>query len=190
MDIPHVLDMVHVLHASFSKGSSAYVYVNPEFGVYQRAARETSRHAFVETFELAALPGQVFTTFVELRTAALAVTPEMVESEKAKWPRLLSLEPVDPGRPYQNRCRLCPWVARDWTTDKVPHPETWRAHIAVDGIGSRDWFVGLCDEHKPLTRDPKELVARLQAEVDERKARGAFNLADLGKLPASDTLPF
>lgn len=192
MDIPQVIEMREIMHGSGAKGRALYVYANAEYGVYQRALRETRRHPFVETFELAALPGQVFKNFADLCAAAKAVTPEMVESERAKWPRLVSLEPVDPATAYQNRCRLCPFVARADLSHKVQNAAMWEGKVAIDGTGFSDWFFGVCDEHKPLTRDPPALLRALQADVEARKAQGREALESMRQRPAdpTDNLPF
>lgn len=185
MKLPHQIQMAMLMHGSGAKGMSVYVYGNHEHGVYQTSRRESRNSSFVSTFEYTGLPDMAFTSYAELIEAAETVTPEQLATEKAKWPKLVSVEPTRPMgvMKFQNRCRLCPRgpVTFGVMTEPERRPEQHRVHIAVDHVGVNDWHFGLCDEHLPMTKDVPALVTALLAEVQARRdsvTSKLFNEAD------------
>lgn len=172
MNIPEVIGMRNAMHGSGAKGMAIYGYEDTSgLGIRMEARRKNGRSPFVETWFLDALPGQEFATFAALREKALPLTDEQIKAETAdKYPLVAKIEPDTCG----NACRLCPRPA--YVPGRVHH-ETWSVEVAYSWKDCHS--VSLCDSHMAqfgldgATHDAKALVAALQAEVAERRAKAA-----------------
>lgn len=169
MKLPEKLSMRETAHGHGAKGMAFYTYADGAIGVHMEARRASSRERFVESFWWAYMPGQTFPTYRALCEAALSVTEEQMEAERAMYPYVRSAEPVG-ERSYQNRCRLCPWGADHGSSRK---PGVLIVHLAHNWQPSEDSYVELCEDHQHIVQDARALNEALDAEVAVRKARAA-----------------
>ena len=101
-----------------------------------------------------------------MQAAVSSADDASIEAEKAKWPQIVSRNPDA----CNNKCRLC----------KAPAP-TDRVCIAMapgELSAGRDHWFSLCAACLPLLSEGAvAMVARLEAEVTERKARAAIAMS-------------
>ena len=174
MELPESIQMKNTVHGHGGKGMAFYGYEDTAgLGVRMEARRKDGRSPFIETWTHDALPGREFQSYRALRDVVLPLTPEQIAAETAdKYPLVRELEPDSCG----NACRLCPRPPYVPGQERVKH-DTWRATIAhawndLSGCS-------LCDAHMAqfgldgATPDAKALVAALEAEVAERRAKAA-----------------
>lgn len=160
MILPSELKFRETLHGHGANGMYVYCYQDVlKAGVTVEVRRESRRVAETQAWRHVALPEQEFATLSELRAALEMVTDEQAAAEAAKWPQA-KVESVAETTP--NRCRLCPREPR------VPGPHTVLVKTSWSEI---TFYASLCAEHAALASEPRTLLARLEAEVAERKAR-------------------
>ena len=173
MNVPEEIKIRNTMHGSGAKGMAIYGYEDCHgLGIRMEARRKDGRSPFVETWFLDALPGHEFATFAELREKALPLTDEQIKAETAdKYPLIAKMGPDSCG----NACRLCP--RPPYVPGPRAHHETWSVQVAYSWKDCHS--VSLCDTHMEqfgldgATHDVKALVAALEAEVAERRARAA-----------------
>ncbi len=168
MIIPNELTMRETAHGHGANGMAFYGYEDTEgLGVQMDMRRESSRNRFVETWFHVALPEQQYSSYAELRAAVATPTNEQIAIEASKYPHFRSVKPDTCG----NACRLCP--RPPYTGARVKH-NTTRVQIAKCWRAATDWSLSLCTNHlAQFAGKPAELVAALNAELAERKARAA-----------------
>lgn len=169
MHIPEDLDMRETAHGHGANGMAFYGYEDAAgLGVQMQARRENGRSRFVETWFHVALPERAFASLVELRAAVATLTDEQIAAEAAKYPHFRSIKTDTCG----NACRLCP--RRPYKPGPRIKHDTTRVSIAKCWRVATDSSCSLCADHlKQFEGKPAELVAALEAEVAERKARAA-----------------
>jgi len=163
MNLPETLHMREALHGH--GGKQRWIYVHRDIEGHGVSRTITGEHK--DFYEFDWLPGRKFESYRALRAAVAAMDEAALEAEKAKWPQIVSREPDE----CDNKCRLC----------KAP-PPTERVHIGLSPSASaNDWYVSLCAACQPLLSEgAAAMVARLEAEVAQRKARAAANMAARG----------
>ncbi len=162
-------------HGRGSRGMYFYEYADTAgMGVRVQMGREAGARSETQIWWMDALPGQTFSSFQALQSAAESLTEEQAAAERAKWPQV-EMKPEFEGS--HNRCRLCPREPHTQATHRVTIHGAWK-HIGH--------YAGLCDEHAKLAETPAALVAALDEEVAARKARAAAKMALLANAPAEE----
>lgn len=164
MKLPEVMNFRETLHGHGAKGMYVYCYastagegVHVEIRSERRGAPETKAWRHV------ALPDRSFATLEALKAAVEPLTDEHAAAERTRWPTV-TVEPEYEGS--VNTCRLCP-------TGPARPLARHRATVRVSWIAESSRTAGLCDDHKLLADDPAALIAALDQEVAERRARAA-----------------
>lgn len=148
--------MSMVLHGSGAGGLALYEYERGDLML--RAERATSRSGWTEAWYHALLPDQVFASSCAALTAALALSPEAIAAERARYPLIRKSWPDT----CANRCRLC-------GPSGVRAPGHTRVAVAVNWRPVRDWTASLCSTHWEQFKDnPRGLLAALRARVQHR----------------------
>lgn len=163
MKLPDDLKFRNTVHGSGERGMFFYIYEDSvDFGVQMEARREAGARIETQQWRHQALPDQHFPTLAVLAAALEPVTEEQAAAEAGKWPTV-TVEPE--GASLNNSCRLCP---REPFTRAVH-----RVRVATSWCSRDGHYAGLCDTHRPLADDATALIAALDAEVAERRARAA-----------------
>lgn len=168
LPLPADLKMRNTLHGRRAKGGYVYRYSDADgLGVNAVADKLERGQPERVTWSFAWLPEREFRTYDELRAAVAGLTDEQLAAEKARYPFVREIEPVEPGRKYANRCRLCPFAPEARVDGK------YSVVLANSPDPMDDDHTELCEAHRPIADNPRELAAALAAEVAARKAAAA-----------------